>query len=269
MPREPDETLVVTSAVRTTDRYLVVKDHDTRLAQLVCGLLCWITRSRVRSIVLCDNTMPDAPFAALRSLAARHGKRLEVLLFAGDRDRVARYGKGYGEGEILRHVLEHSALVREARAFYKITGRVFVENFDEVAAAAAGRTTVFDLRTAAWKRACWRVVARTPAAARLRARGVGHLRTVFYKCGVDYYRRHLLDCHTMLDDRAGRTFESQMFWPVVRHGFDVFPVPPRLTGQCAGTGKPYGDGAYPAEVVEQADAMIHGGERRVEAAGLR
>ena len=48
-------------------------------------------------------------------------------------------GKGFGEGEILEYVYTHSRLLRLTDTFYKVTGGLFVRNFDLASEATASR----------------------------------------------------------------------------------------------------------------------------------
>ncbi len=253
--QEAGQALIVTSAVRSIDPYLTIKDHGVRLSQLYCSMLCWITRTRVKKIVLCDNTCSEDVFVDLIRLAEEHGKRLEVLCFKGDHNRVALYGKGYGEGEIMRHVIDKSALLKGEQAFFKITGLVFVENFDEVRTSAESDDVVFDLCMKGWKKAVWRIIANTPIAQIISNRGTGYIKTIFYKCSIDYYRKKLIDCHLTVNDRKELSFENRMFMPLMRNGFSAFTIRPRLIGQSAGTGMLYG-GDYSPEIKEWANSMV-------------
>lgn len=52
-----------------------------------------------------------------------------MLVFDGN-TAVTRFGKGYGEGEILDHVCRHSRLLRVAQAYTQVDDRagVFIEH---------------------------------------------------------------------------------------------------------------------------------------------
>lgn len=249
-------TLIVTSAVRSIDPYLAIKDHDTRLTQLYCSMICWITRSSLKNIILCDNSCSESVFAGLKTLAEDNGKNLEILCFKGDHDRVVLCGKGFGEGEIIRHVLENSRLLKGEDSFFKVTGRVFVENFDEVMEAEKNRQPVFNLRMKGYKRAVWAVISKLPGAGLLCDNGYGYIQTIFYKCGIEYYNRHLMNCHKEVDGRREHYIENRMFLPLMKQGFSSFSIKPSYIGHCAGTGELYGKSDFSAEVKVQAEAMV-------------
>lgn len=257
-----DGALIVTSAIHTRDPYLAIKAPNVRLAQLYCSMICWIRQTRVKNIILCDNTSTDQTFPGLVKLAENAGKKLEILQFNGDHRRVASHGKGFGEGEIIRHVMSESVLLREEASFFKVTGRVFVENFDDIWQAEQGNDTVFNLNMKRWKRLAWRIIANCPLLhAKLGNRGIGHIQTVFYKCGVRYYRENLLDSYMEVNDREDRSLENRMFMPLMRHGFSTFSLPPRLVGYSAGLGSLYGGRDFSDEVKREADELIAASRR--------
>lgn len=52
--------------------------------------------------------------------------------FQGDVDAVRMKGKGYGEGEILAYLYENSSIMQRSRYYYKITGRLTINNIDKI-----------------------------------------------------------------------------------------------------------------------------------------
>lgn len=251
-----EDALIVTSAVRSLDPYLSIKDYDTRLLQVYCSVICWITKTRLRKIIVCDNSCSASAFSELQSLAESYGKSLEILCFKGDSQRIVTCGKGYGEGEIIKYALDNSQLLKGEETFFKITGRVFVENFDEIMSEETRRAQVFNLHTKVYKRVLWRVLAKLPAASWLCDHGFGYIQTIFYKCGIRYYREHLLRCHTEVDGQREHFLENRMFLPLMRNGFSSFTIAPRFVGVCAGTGQLYGDSDYPEQVKKLAESLI-------------
>ena len=252
-----EETLIVTSTVRSQDPHLTIKDKNTRLYQLFCSMICWIKDSKIKNIILCDNSCLQEVFFPLNELAKEHNKNIEILTFHGDHQKVILYGKGFGEGEIIRYILQNSLLLKGKRTFFKITGRVFVENFDEIMDAEKTKKTVFDLRTRLWKKAGWHIIAQLPFAEAINNRSIGYISTVFYKCSLSYYREHLIDCHAKVSDLYDLGLERRMFLPLMKNGFKTFQVKPRLIGQCAGTGLSYGTTIdFPPSVSEKAREMV-------------
>lgn len=113
-------------------------DTETRLLDYTAALSAWMTRQdAVRDIVFVDNS--GYPLDALQAVVDRHahsGKRVELISF-----RTAGYtperGRSFGELDILDTALQRSVLLREAEAFAKVTGRVFVPNADAILTTVA------------------------------------------------------------------------------------------------------------------------------------
>ena len=108
---------------------------EVRQADYVVALRRWMTRqSAVRDIVFVDNS--GYPLDALHEVVERHadtGKRVELLSF-----RTTGYsderGRSFGELDIIDTALRRSVLLSESPSFAKVTGRVFVKNFDSLVA---------------------------------------------------------------------------------------------------------------------------------------
>jgi hypothetical protein len=246
-------TLVMTSAVKSVDPYLTIGNSDERLFQLNCSLISWITSSRVDNIILCDNTALSNKFFGLVSLAKQYDKQLEVLSFDGDSSRVATHGKGFGEGEIIEYVLGNSSLIKNGAVFYKVTGRVFVENFDTICNQERQHDVVFDLKIKPTKKFVWKCLAVIPGLGTLLTNnGFGFVKTIFYKCSINYYNKYLLNRYHEVNDRKDFSLENRMFAPIVRYGYKPFTTHPNYIGYCAGTGKLYGTDEYPSGVKERA-----------------
>jgi hypothetical protein len=119
-------------------------DPAQRLADYVGALKLWLATGA--PLLLVENS--GHPLGELAELAAANLVQLELLQFTGN-DYPRHLGKGFGEMGILRHALRHSASIRRHRRVSKVTGRLYVENFAEIAAAdgslcqAGGRTECF------------------------------------------------------------------------------------------------------------------------------
>ena len=231
-------TLIVTSAIHPSEDvpYLRLTDPQQRLFQTYCSLICWIRQRHITNIVLCDNTGIDHAFSGLAALAEQHNKTLEILVFRGDHEETCLRGKGYGEGEIMKHVIEHSRLLKEDTAFYKITGRIFVERFEAIHNAHRDKSVVFRPRMATWQEILLRSAYKYPLLSDCWKRGwKGPVSTVFYKCTPQYYANNLIDRFRMIDDRRGYYLEHAFVDPLKENGFDIFSVRLGLVGRSGTT----------------------------------
>ena len=251
-------TLIVTSAIHPPDNmpYLRLIDPQQRLFQTYCSLICWIRQRHITNIVLCDNTGTDHTFSGLATLAAQHDKTLEILVFRGDHEETCLRGKGYGEGEIMKHVIEHSRLLKEDTAFYKITGRIFVEGFEAIHKAHRDKSVVFRPCIAAWQEILLRSAHICPLLSDWKRVWKGRVSTVFYKCTTEYYANNLIDRFRRVDDRRRYYLEHAFVDPLKKNGFDVFSVRPRLVGRSGTTDLLHGNVDYSDEVKNLAALLL-------------
>jgi hypothetical protein len=214
--------------------YLVVRDEQERVFQYLCSLVAWARPARVGRIIFAENSQTTFDFAPVLRYLRAAGKEVELLVFDGNAE-AARLGKGYGEGRILEHVYRRSALLRAAPSFYKITGRLFVKNFDKVSEA----TTAAD----AFQRKQWDDPARPPK-----------VMTRFFKCSREVFEARLLDAYRQVSDEPGAHVEHVYFKRL--SGLDVpdFGARPKIIGQQASTGEVYGP--YDDEVTWTARALM-------------
>jgi hypothetical protein len=253
--------LIVTSAINPPENMpsLRLADARLRLFQTYCSLICWIRETKIANIVLCDNSGTDHAFSELAILAEQHHKRLEVLVFRGDHGKTRSRGKGYGEGEIMKHAMKHSLFLREDTAFYKVTGRIFVEGFDALHDAHATKSVVFYLppNIARLKKTLLSAADEYRAvSAGFRLLRKGNVMTTFYKCTKQYYMDNLLDRFRHVDDRRGHWLEHALMAPLLANGFDVFSMRPRLVGMTASRGILYDGVDYSDEVKSFATQLL-------------
>ncbi len=228
------ETLVMTATFRAdATPILVVRDEAERRLHYLCALLAWARPARLRRIVFAENSNTAFDFGPVVRLLEQAGKEVEILVFDGNRE-APRLGKGYGEGEILEHVYRSSRLLLASPAFYKVTGRLFVGNFDEVSAA----TPAFEaFRIKRWKDG------RSPKAI-----------TSFFKASREVFETRLLDAYRQVSDEDGQRIEQVYARQLADLDVGDFGVKPVMVGQHASTGKMYEP--YDDDVVRMARSLL-------------
>ena len=236
-----NDTLVMTATFRPAAGTpgLVVTDERERALHYLCALVAWAEASRVHRIVFAENSNTPFDFSPVRRYLDAAGKEVEFLVFDGNRE-VGGLGKGYGEGEILEHAFRHSRLLHAAPAFYKITGRLFVANFDAVSDATPGGD------------AFQRKVKQPKDGSTRPCKVV----TTFFKCSLALFERRLLRAYTQVNDPQG-VFIEHVYYNELR---DVetpgFAVRPTLVGQQASTGRIYAP--YDDQIIERARSLMDG-----------
>lgn len=250
------DTLVVTSCLTPSiDTACVsIRDHHARLEQLCCSLLAWANEKTIKKVIVCDNSDPQYNFLPLRQLFDNQGKQLEILLFRGDTKKTAEKGKGYGEGEILKHILENSKLIGSCKTFFKVTGRVYVKNFEEIEKLHQCDDRVFDNPIPTLRRFAKKVAVSIAPQSR---HGIGRVNTVLYKCDREFFMHYLLNRYELVNDAIpGRTLEHVYFRPLIRKGFSAFKTKPVFVGYSGTTGRLYTEHSnYSYEVKIKAEEL--------------
>lgn len=198
--------------------YLVVRDEDTRILQYMCALVSWARPRHVQRIVLGENGNTRFDCSNVVRYLEAAGKEVEVIVFDGNKE-AARLGKGYGEGEILEYLYNNSKLLRECSTFYKVTGRLFVSNFDVVSETT---TSLDAFRRKQSKNA-------KPSKAN----------TVFFKCSRALFEDRLVHAYRQVDEANGVYIEHVYFNQLLDVDPAGFEILPALVGQQASTGKIY------------------------------
>ncbi|WP_461446552.1 hypothetical protein [Metallibacterium scheffleri] len=173
-------------------------------------------------MVLCENSDDHLLGVMLEEVAAKNCKKFEYLHFNGDSRAAFMLGKGFGEGEIIKHAIQHSSLINDSEyGFYKITGRLTVANFADIDRRIDATSNVFRLMST-------------------RLRSVLMVDTRFFYVQTKFYVDNLLNAFMNVDDRDGRFLEHVFYHELARNP-EVSGMPryPLLHGRSATTGKDY------------------------------
>ena len=125
--------LIITGCIypNKNQKYLVVSNVEDRLNQYIESIIYYINDSVISNIVFCENSNFNyKDVKVLYDIANKRGKHFEWLSFSGNSENVVKYGKGYGEGEIIEYALENSGLLNKCKVFAKITGRLKISNIN-------------------------------------------------------------------------------------------------------------------------------------------
>lgn len=129
MNESPAQRLPLVVLTATIDpfgcNYLVRAEPDVRREDYLASLRLWMATPF--PVLMVENSGAEA--SAIQSMAAKDPERVEFLQFEGNR-YPRHLGKGYGEMEILRYALEHSRLLKEHSVMAKVTGRLFIANYE-------------------------------------------------------------------------------------------------------------------------------------------
>lgn len=183
--------LLITGCIKPSSKVprLTVDNEEIRRKQYESTILWAIEETEIKDIVFCDNSN-NSLCEDLYLLANKHNKNLEMLSFQGDIQSIEKYGKGYGEGEIIEYVLNKSEIIRRNSGFIKITGRLKINNIDVLCKdIKAGRFYYFTSATT--------VKHRNPM-----------VETRFYVIDKNIYDSLFKDAYKMVDDNNGIYLEK-------------------------------------------------------------
>jgi len=198
--------------------HVVLSDKLERLNQYLENIKNLILKSNFDCIIFCENSLYQYDYSNLATLAQNHGKKLEILSFMGSNDIIGVKGKSYGEGEILNYAINNSTYLKnDEAAFYKITGRLYVDNVNTILADSR-HNNVF-IR--------WDV----------RKKEVD---TRFFKVQVGFFKEYIYHLLDNIDERSGLSIEEIYFIALKGNpGIYSFTSYPVIRGTCASLGKPY------------------------------
>ena len=120
--------LIITSCIYPFSTFVELNDPEEREYLHAEALKKWINESNFESIIICDNSNYIYSDELVK-LALLKGKKLEVLSFKADQINGFLYGKGFGEGEIMKYIMQNSNLIKVHDGFFKVTGKLFVKNY--------------------------------------------------------------------------------------------------------------------------------------------
>ncbi len=223
------DVLLMGSAIRTPKAFQAISATDVRLVQTLCGLIRWIRDTSVGTIVLCDGSEPDYDFSRITAYATEHGKTLETLLYRKENDRYESRGKSFGEGQVLEYAVNHSAHLQDGGTFYKVTGRTFIRNFDEIKKLHAKDDGGVFIGPAS---------VMMPKDTPKDVFGRRSVWTQFYKCGVSFFKKHLMEAYLETND-ATNPIECEYFKRLQTVPHARFAVKPFIVGRNGGLDLPY------------------------------
>ncbi len=201
---------------------LKIKDSKQRLDQYRNALEKIILSRPDAAIVFCDNSNYDmGAFSDIADLALKQSVRFESLSFQGDNEAVAKHGKGYGEGEIVKYVLENSKLATNEDYIIKITGRLIVDNIGDIVVKIKRDRIYFNVPNV-------------------------HRRDIYdtrmYAMPIDTFKKYFIDGYKKVDDNRGYFLENVYKDIVINEKIASvnFPKYPRIVGVSGTAGISYG-----------------------------
>ncbi len=215
--------LLMSSSAIAMDRTVALIDTEQRVHFTLESIGKWIGLCPDLRLVLCDGSGYDFSKIVQTKFP---GSQIECLSFENDKERVHLYGKGYGEGEIIKYALSHSAFLQEADWFAKCTGKLWVDNFSSclrewngVFLCKAFFANVFSFRKTHFE----------------------YIDTRFYMVRKDFYQTYFSETHLRVGGAFGTSIEENFKAIALENRMKriLFKSPPVIRGVGGGSGKYY------------------------------
>lgn len=192
--------------------FLTLKDPNIRREQYIDSLLFYLKDSIANKIVFCDNSCSEIDKAVI-NYSHTLGKQFEWISFKGNTELSTKYGKGYGEGEIVQYALENSLLLKESDSFVKVTGRFRVININHMMRFLSSNKIYFDFQE-------------------------DFVDTRCYVANIQKFSNNLINQYTRVDDGKGYYLEHAYYDVVKDNRKDIkqFPMVINIQGQSGSTG---------------------------------
>ena len=185
--------LLLSSCIQVSAPYTKLKSANLRLKSTLESLKQWIKIAPTQKIVICDGSNYDFSNDC-KNLFPQH--KIECLNFRNDEYAVAKYGKGYGEGEIIKYALKKSKFLMNEDFFIKCGGQIYIKNFKKIINSWNG---LFE---------CDLILKRNI----LRIPIIPHqVDTRFYIVNKKFYIKNFLNRYQKVRDQEGNFLEHEFF----------------------------------------------------------
>ena len=114
------------------DVVIAISDCDERLTQYESAIERYIKLSSFDKIVFIENSGYKFNSAKYEEMALKHNKQFEFINGDIHKKEINRCGRSWGDAFLIHEAIVKSKLLRNVSEFYKITGRVFLKNSDEI-----------------------------------------------------------------------------------------------------------------------------------------
>ena len=216
--------ILITSSITPHDTAVKLADPQQRLFHAIESIEQWIKIAPKSRLVLCDGSNFDfEPIVKERFPYAS----IECLCFENDALKIADFGRGYGEGEIVKFALNHSVYLRDSDAFAKCSSKLWVENYAECVKK--------------WRGDCLFSGVFKNTFSTLRSIEMIQVDTRFYVVQNNFYRKNLIDAHHKIGLAPGFGLEDSFHQVLLttKQLRYLFAIPPVIKGVGGGTGTYY------------------------------
>lgn len=216
--------ILLTSSIIAMDQSGVLNAPEDRLFHVLESIGKWLEISPKSKLVICDGSNYD-----FKPLLKKHfpNVAIESLFFLNDVEMIKLRGKGYGEGEIIKHALAHSTTLQNSTEFVKCTAKLWVLNYPKCLREWNGQF----LGKASFQHVL-SLVKKTK---------LHYFDTRFYITNTNFYEKHFINAHQQIGANTGLDIEAK-FLKII-HEKNLYPIllhtAPIIAGVSGGSGSYY------------------------------
>lgn len=182
-----------------------ITDVNIRLEQYESAIYRYIKESPFNPIVFVENSGYDFDENKFKIYAEEFGKKFEFIKGKICYDEITKKGKSFGDAFLIYEGLIKSKLLSKSEYFYKITGRIFLKNANEIVKTKDKYRNEFICYT-----------------------GLGWCLTNIFKCNKEDYLRELGDIYLECDETKVRDIEISFYYRLIKanmeiDSFETFP----------------------------------------------
>lgn len=213
--------ILLTSAVTISDSQPVLNQKSDRIELTLYSIREWLILEPGIKIVICDGS--DFDFSPLVSNMFPLAN-IECLYFKNSSHLVSQFGKGFGEGEIIKFALANSRYLSESDFFAKCTSKLWVRNFRSCLNEWNG-SFICD--------------GDFSNVTKFKPFAFNHIDTRFYFSTKAFYVENFLDAYQNVNDKQGKSLEQCFKDVAISKQFQhfIFPIRPEIAGVSGSTGK--------------------------------
>lgn len=211
-----DSTLLITWTIDPKNcPFVFLNDPIKRLHENLMGLTAWIMDKSFDKILIVESSEFKLNTQKLKDIGLEYNKHIEYVSYKGS-DNVSIYGKGWGEGESIKRVLDRI----NTDKFVKMNGKQYIPFFEYDFCDGNKTREYFNLH----------FIGNKPA-----------VDTRSYCVTKEYYNSYLIDSYLNVNDNLG-TYLEHVFYDDVKDPY-FLPFEPVMLGKQGSVDRNYGD--YP------------------------
>jgi hypothetical protein len=216
--------LLITSSVIAYDVAVKLKDTNLRKIHALESIGKWLKLDPSLQIILCDGSNYNFAKDVEHHFPSAN---IECLYFDNDQVKVEKYGRGYGEGEIVKYAIIHSSHIKKIGAFAKCSSKLWVENFSECIKQWNG----FILFSGFFENTY----------SLLKSSQLRNIDTRFYIINLAVYEHLFQNAHITMRSREGHGLEDSFYDIFMSkvHSACLLTIPPIIRGIGGGSGLYY------------------------------